>query len=254
MMAPMSSDHDRTDAFRGARFTRSDLSGATFRDCDLSGVRVAGSWLDGASLSGDFERLTVNDVDVTTFVTAELDQRYPERVRVREMRTADEHRAAWDELMRLWAGTVARAGRLDEVARHERVHGEWSVTETLRHLVFATDGWVGRMILEEPAPYHRLGLIPTDFDPADAVAAGLDLAARPSFEEVLAVRAGRAALVRGLLDGLTDDGLDRVCEGSPWPADPDFPRPIRDCLRVIMNEECEHRRFAERDLAELEAR
>jgi uncharacterized protein YjbI with pentapeptide repeats len=36
----MAREHDRTDAFRGARFTRSDLSGTTFRDCDLSGVRI----------------------------------------------------------------------------------------------------------------------------------------------------------------------------------------------------------------------
>jgi hypothetical protein len=68
------------------------------------------------------------------------------------------------------------------------------------------------------------------------------------------VRAERTALVGSLLDRLTDDELDRVCEGSPWPGDPDFPRPVRECLRVIMNEECEHRRFAERDLAVLEAR
>lgn len=250
----MAADQDRTDAFRGARFTRSDLGGAAFRDSDLRGVRISGCWVDGLSVSGVYGRLLVNDVDVTAFVTAELDRRHPERVRVREVRTVEEHRAAWDELSGLWAGTVARARRLDEAARHERVDDEWSVTETLRHLVFATDCWAGRMVLERPEPYHPLGLPPTDFEPADAATAGLDPAARPSFEEVLAVRAGRTALVTDLLDRLTDAGLDRVCEGSPWPGDPDHPRPVRECLRVILNEECEHRRFAERDLAALEAR
>ncbi|MHA6785665.1 DinB family protein [Pseudonocardia saturnea] len=250
----MSSDHDRTDAFRGARLTRSDLSGATIRDCDLSGVRITGSWLDGLSVSGGYERLLVDDVDVTAFVSAELDRRHPERVRLRAMRTVDDHRTAWALLMRLWEQTVARAARLPEPSRHERVDGEWSVTETLRHLVFATDCWAGRMVMERPAPYHPLGLVPTDFEPADAVAAGLDPAAQPSFEEVLAVRAERVALVRDLLGALTEAELDRVCEGSPWPGDPDFPRPVRECLRVIMHEECEHRRFAERDLAVLEAR
>lgn len=250
----MSEAHDRTDAFRGTRFTLSDLSGATFRDCDLSGVRITGSWLDGLSVSGGYARLLVDDVDVTEFVSTELDRRHPERLLVRGMRTADGHRAAWAEIERLWAGTVARAGRLPEAALHGSVADEWSFVETLRHLVFATDGWAGRMILERPDPYHPLGLIPTDFDPADAVTAGLDPAARPSFAEVLEVRAGRVALVRDLLAALTDDGLDRVCEGSPWIGDPDHPRPVRACLRVIMNEECEHRRFAERDLAVLEAR
>ncbi|MBW0114519.1 DinB family protein [Pseudonocardia abyssalis] len=247
------SEHDRTDAFRGARFTRSDLSGSTFHDCDLSGVRITGAFLDGLSLSGVFTRLLVDDVDVTGFVTAELERRHPERVLIRTMRTVDEHRAAWAELERLWERTVERARGLPEAARHERVDEEWSFVETLRHLVFATDGWVGRMILEQPAPYHPLGLVPADFESADA-AAGLDPDARPSFEEVLVVRAGRTALVRALLDDLTDDGLDRVCPGSPWIGDPDQPRAVRACLRVIMNEEHQHRRFAERDLAVLEAR
>ncbi|GAA3247384.1 DinB family protein [Pseudonocardia petroleophila] len=250
----MSSDHDRTDAFRGARFTRSDLSGATFHDCDLRGARITGSFLDGLSVSGVFGRLLVDEVDVTEYVTTELDRRHPERVQLRAMRTADEHRAAWELVGRLWARTVERAERLPEAARHERVDGEWSFVETLRHLVFATDCWAGRMVLERPEPYHPLGLVPTDFDPADAATAGLDADARPSLAEVLAVRAGRVALVRDLLDGLTDDGLDRVCTGSPWIGDPDHPRPVRECLHVIMDEECEHRRFAERDLAVLEAR
>lgn len=250
----MSSDHDRTEAFRGARFTRSDLSGASFHDCDLSGVRITGAFLEGLSVSGLFGRLLVEDVDVTEYVAGELDRRHPERVPLRAMRTADEHRAAWALLERLWAQTLERAGRLPEAALHERVDGEWSFVETLRHLVFATDCWAGRMIMEKVGPYHPLGLVPTDFETADAVVAGLDLAARPSYAEVLEVRAGRVVLVRDLLDGLTDDDLDRVCEGSPWIGDPDRPRPVRDCLRVIMNEECEHRRFAERDLAVLARR
>lgn len=139
--------HDSTDALRGARFTRSDLSGAVLRDCDLRGVRITGSWLDGLSLSGEFERLVVDEVDVTAFVAAELDRRHPERVALREMRTADDHRACWELLQLRWAETVQRARRLPEAARHERVDGEWSITETLRHLVCATDSWAGRMIL-----------------------------------------------------------------------------------------------------------
>ena len=103
----MPTDHDRTDAFRGARLTRSDLSGAVLRDCDLRGVRITGSWLDGLSLSGEFERLVVDEVDVTAFVAAELDRRHPER-------TADDHRAAWEVLQQRWAETVERARRLPE--------------------------------------------------------------------------------------------------------------------------------------------
>lgn len=32
----MAAEYEQTEAFRGARFTRADLTGARFRDCDLS--------------------------------------------------------------------------------------------------------------------------------------------------------------------------------------------------------------------------
>jgi hypothetical protein len=52
----------------------------------------------------------------------------------------------------------------------------------------------------------------------DAAALGIDLDARPSYAEVAQVRAGRVALVRGILDGLTDAGLERACTRAPRPA------------------------------------
>ncbi len=96
----------------------------------------------------------------------------------------------------LWSDTVARAERLLEPARHERVDDEWSFVETLRHLVFVTDAWASRTILDQPMPYHRLGLTQTSCPPADAAALGIDLDACPSFAEVMQVRADRMALVR----------------------------------------------------------
>jgi hypothetical protein len=41
---------------------------------------------------------------------------------------------------------------------HERIDGEYSFIETLRHLVFATDAWVRHAILGYPEPYSPLGL------------------------------------------------------------------------------------------------
>ncbi len=116
----------------------------------------------------------------------------------------------WDTIERLWADTVARAERLPEPARHERVDGEWSFVETLRHLVFIADSWASRTILDEPMPYHRLGLPQTAYAPADAEALGMDLDERPSYAEVMEARADRMALVRGIVDGLTDGDLGRI--------------------------------------------
>jgi uncharacterized damage-inducible protein DinB len=205
-------------------------------------------------VSGLVGNFVVNDVDVTEFVAAELDRRHPERVQLRQMRTADDYRAMWDTIERVWSQTVARARRLPEAARHERVDGEWSFVETLRHLVFATDAWAARTILDEPMPYHRLGLTQTSYPPADATALGVDPDARPSFAEVMAARADRMALVRRIVDGLTDTELERLCARAPAPGYPEEPRAVGQCLRVVMREECEHHRYAVRDLAVLESR
>ena len=233
-------------------FEDADLSGSTFRACDLSRLKVADSLLRDVSISGDLARFVVNDVDVTDYVEAELDGRHPERVRLRSMDGAADFRAMWTTIESLWTGTVARASRLPETRLHERVDGEWSFPETLRHLVFATDAWASRTILDKPMPYHRLALTQTSY--RDPEKLGIDVGARPSLDEVLVARADRMAVVRRILDGITDDGLARPCHRSPAPGYPEQPRPVGKCLRVVMTEECEHHRYAVRDLAVLEAR
>ena len=152
----MSSKYAETRAFRGANFRQADLTGARFRDCDLSGVRIASSQVDDLRINGFDGRagkVVVDDVDVTDFVNAELDRRYPERVQLRLIATADDYRAMWNLLDRLWSETIERAQQLPENVRHERVDDEWSFVETLRHLIFAIDTWVGRMILGELNPF-----------------------------------------------------------------------------------------------------
>jgi len=159
----------------------------------------------------------------------------------------------WDTIEGLWSDTVARAERLSEPAVHERVDGEWSFVETLRHLVLITDAWASRTVLDEPRPYHRLGVTQTAYAPADAAALGIDLDARPSFPEVMKLRADRMTLVRGIVDGLTNTGLERKCTRTPAPGYPEESRSVGDCLGVVMKEECEHHRYAVRDLAVLQA-
>jgi DinB superfamily/Pentapeptide repeats (8 copies) len=253
-MGAMTEEHDDTVTYQGARFEGADFTGATFRDCDLRGVKIVDAWLVDVNISGLIGNLVVNDVDVTAFVEAELDRRHPERAKVRQMQTADDYRATWDTLERLWSDTVERARRLPEPARYERVDDEWSFVETLRHLVFATDAWASRTILDDPMPYHRLGYTHSSYPPADAADLGIELDARPSFDEVMEARADRTAVVRGIVDGLTDEELERVCHRAPAPGYPEEPRTVGRCLSVVMREECEHRRYAVRDLTFLESR
>jgi hypothetical protein len=46
--------------------------------------------------------------------------------------------------------------------RHERVDDEWSFVETMRHLVYATDAWASRTILDQPLPYQSPDCPATD--------------------------------------------------------------------------------------------
>jgi hypothetical protein len=242
-----------SEEFRGARFEAADLRGARFTDCDLTGVTIRDGWLVDVSISGYLSNVTINGVDVTDFVSAELDRRHPERVQFREGQTADHVRAIWDTIERRWAQAIERAGRLPATAVDQQVNEEWSLTQTLRHLIFITDAWASRTVLDEEMPYHPIGLPQSWYPAADAAALGIDLSARPGYDEILAVRADRMAVIRRIVAGLTDEGLGRPCRRSPAPGYPDEERTVIDCIAVVMDEEIEHYRFAVRDLAVLES-
>lgn len=244
---------EETTRFRAATFKVADLTGARFVDCDLTGVKIVDGCLVDVDVSGYVERLVVNGIDVTAYVDAELDRLHPERVQLRELADADGFRAMWHTVERLWADATTRAERLREAVRHERVAGEWSFTETMRHLVFITDAWLSRPVLDQERPYDPLGLPQSWYADADAAALGIDLGAQPSYAEVLQLRADRIALVRRTVGELTDAGLGRACTRTPAPGYPEEPRVVAECLAVLMEEEIEHYRFATRDLSKLEA-
>ena len=75
--------------------------------------------------------------------------------------SAQDFRAAWAELERAWPETIKRANELPPALLHERVNGEWSFIQTLRHLLFVADAWGRRAMLGVRAPYHDLDLPPT---------------------------------------------------------------------------------------------
>ena len=89
----MTAGYDQAGAFRGASFTSADFTGAKFRDCDMRQIKITDSWLVDVNLSGIVGNFVVNDVDVTAFVEAQLDERHPERVQLRNMQTADDYGA-----------------------------------------------------------------------------------------------------------------------------------------------------------------
>ncbi|MBM2619041.1 DinB family protein [Actinoplanes sp. LDG1-06] len=241
-------DFHRQD-LNGSRFSFTDLTGSVFRDTDFSRSTMRGVELRDVSIDGDVHNLVINGVDVVPLIEAELDRRDPDRARMRPD-TADGFRVAWDIVEQRWAGTVERARQLPPEQLHESVDGEWSFIETLRHMIFVADSWVLRAILGDPTPWDALSL-PWDGMP-DTPEVPRDRSARPSLDEVLAVRHDRMATVRRVIDGLTSETLaadTTPVEGPGWP----LPRayPVRKCLLIVLNEEWHHRLFAERDLAVL---
>lgn len=255
---PRTGQHFTAQDLTGATFERVLLREATFHDTDLSGTRFRAVYLDGVRMTGvevpDLEihgelgRLVVNGVDVVAYVEAELDRRTPERALMRPTDVGG-FREAFTAMDRLWAGTIEKARALPPERLHEQVDGEWSFTETLRHLGFAHACWVGGVVLADPSPWHPLDL-PWDEAPAvDGVPWDRDV--RPALDEVLAVRAARRATVEEVLARLDDDGLARpVTSATPFMAEADS-LTVAQCLRVVLNEEWEHRLYAERDLAVL---
>jgi hypothetical protein len=228
---------------RGARFVRSDLSGVLIRGGDLQGVELDSPWLfDGEN------SLLINGIDVLPFVEAELNRRFPGR-ELQRATTPEGLRAAWTAVQGAWAAVLERAAAMPSGTVEVSVAGEWSFAHTLRHLVLATDAWLGRSVLELEQPFHPLGIayVGPDDDGPDP---SLFTTTEPSFAEVLEARADRVAMVRDHLAAVTPEQL-AAPRRNPWA--PDRAETVLSCLHVILEEEWEHLRFAVRDLDAIEA-
>ena len=59
-------------------------------------------------------------------------------------------------LERTWAATLERVAAMPAGTVDVSVDGEWSFAQTLRHLVLATDAWLGRAVLGIE-PFHPIG-------------------------------------------------------------------------------------------------
>jgi DinB superfamily/Pentapeptide repeats (8 copies) len=244
----------RSDDLRGAEFVDADLRGARFVRADLSGVVMRGVEVRGADIdapwlfNGD-SFLRVNGVDVIPLVEAELNRRFPGRAD-RRAGDPDGLRAAWAALERTWAATLERVAAMPAGTVDVSVGGEWSFAQTLRHLVLATDAWLGRAILGIEQPFHPIGQAGPGAEDD-----GLDLSifttVTPSYAEVLEVRAGRVAMVRDFLATVTADVL-AATRTNPWA--PEYQETTLSCLHVILEEEWEHHRYAVRDLDAIQAK
>lgn len=224
---------------RGAEFRACDLSDAVMRAVDVAGAEIDSPWL----LEEPGNTLVVNGVDVAPYVDAELDRRFPGR----ELRRASDPeglREAWAALERRWDDTQRRAAALPGGSVDVSIEGEWSFAQTLRHLVMATDTWLGKAVLSKGRPFHPLGLANTEDEDEEAFSE-----TDPSYDDVLAVRAERQAMVRDFIAGASSELL---AEQRANPHAPEHAETVLSCLHTIIEEEWEHHRYAVRDLDAVE--
>ena len=235
------------------RFDDEDLTDAEFRECDLSRARLVGVVMQDVEIDGLVTNLVVNGVEVMSYVEAELDRRHPVRLLIRSDEPAD-LREAWRQLRQAWVTTTERARSMPKGSEHQGVDGEWSMVETMRHLVFVHDSWFRRCVLGLTEPFTAMGLA-SPFVP-DQEELGLDRSARPGLDEVLSVRDRQASEMEAWLAGVTAEQLAKT---APVPDDDRWPpyakgRRVRQCLGTVLNEEWEHHGFCVRDLDKLSHR
>jgi hypothetical protein len=235
------------------RFDDEDLTGAEFRECDLSRARLVGVVMQDAEIDGLVTNLVVNGVEVMPYVEAELDRQHPVRLLIRSDEPSD-LREAWRQLRADWGTTAERVTSMPAGSEHHGVDGEWSMVETLRHLVFVYDSWFRRCVLGLTEPFTSMGLAPPYV--TDQEEQGIDPSSRPSLVEVLEVRDRQGSQIEAWLADVEPEQLART---APVPSDDRWPpyargRSVRQCLGTVLNEEWAHHRFCVRDLDKLSGR
>jgi hypothetical protein len=236
-----------TDEFAGATFIRTSFKGATLRFSDVSGVTMRGVDVGGLDIDSHdlfFGSLFVNGVDVVPLVDAELDRQFPGR-ELQRAKTPDGLREGWVAVQAAWETTVAAT---PPALVDAHVEDEWSLAQTLRHLVLATDTWLRGAILGIEQPFHEIGQLFTG-----AAEMGVDTSVfrvdPPPFEEVLEVRAERQQMVTDFLATVPAEVLAEE-RRDPW-GDEGWRPTVGDCVRTILEEEWAHLRYVRRDLAVL---
>ena len=200
----------QSEEFKDAQFADSDLTGTRFVGCDLSGVVMRGVQIEAADIDAPwlFEGdsfFRVNGVDVIPYVDAELNRRFPGR----ELRDGRRPGRAGRCLGRSPGGLVGHPRpRSRHARRHRRRLGGRRVVVRAdpapprpghRHVAGQGDPRA------RPA-YHPLGLrdASTEGEEVDRSVFATEI---PTYDEVLAARADRVAMVRDFIAGVTAEGL-----------------------------------------------
>lgn len=148
------------------------------------------------------------------------------------------------DVRELLEATIARASSFTEDERNHRVNDEWSTIESLRHIVFVVDVWLGRTIKGEADPFHPMGL-PPHFVPRVLPGSSIDPETSPTFDEACDVLRGRLGTLGAYVETLGADELAREIGTHA--------KTVAGGLGVIFDELTFHNHFINRDLDVIEA-
>ncbi|MEX0875145.1 MAG: DinB family protein [Actinomycetota bacterium] len=139
--------------------------------------------------------------------------------------------------------TVSRASSFTEDELNRSIDDEWSTVESLRHIVFVIDLWLGRVIQGEEDPFHPIGL-PPHFAPRVLPGSSIDPEASPTFDEACGVLRGRLGMLASFVAELSDDELARSIGTHA--------ETVAGGLGVVFDELTYHDVFINRDLTKIE--
>jgi hypothetical protein len=216
-------------------FDGEDWSNQTLHNINFENARVQEANLDGSSFSGYVGSMKVNGFVIWPLIEAELTRLHPEYPKLKVADVASCREALEIVLSQLDA-TFARARALPEAKRRERVDDEWSVIETVRHLVYVIDKWLTFIIEGGDDATDPIALPNT----ADAP---IDPNADPSFDEAAAAWRDRRAHLEAYVGELSSDELERNVR---------YGIPALHGMNVIFSELWWHNRYMARDLEVLE--
>ncbi len=236
-MSEIFEDRDFSDSvFWGVNLQRSK-----FRDADFSGSTFFHVLAKDVSIDGEIERLVVNGVDVTDYVNKH-DRWWPLRNNL-SPDSVDGLVESWTALCAEWATLLEQVSNADPSVVNKSVKGEWSLNDTLRHLVFAMDKWFVMPILGESS-VSALGLPNTSSQEIDWP--GINPEANADFATVLDARAHHHERFNTFISSMRMDELPAAVSIIENGTVPTFM-----CFHVVLEEEFEHLRYMIRDLSAL---
>ena len=229
---------------RGARFVGSDLSGVVMRGVEVQGAEIDAPWLfdGGSSCASTASTWSPSSRPSSTAASPAAPTGAPT--------DPDGLRAAWAALERTWAATLERVAAMPAGTVDVSVDGEWSFAQTLRHLVLATDMWLGRAVLEVEQPFHPLGLR----DAGTRATATTCRSSPPAHRRTTTCSRPGPAGSRWCATSSPPSPRRSWRRRAGTRTTPPTRRPSLSCLHVILEEEWEHHRYAVRDLDAIEAR